>query len=157
TEIIPVSGHDRDEPAAFDVVFLHGLHGDGRKTWTAPETKGYWPSWLAAANPQANVMALDFDAWSVKWKDHAMGLFDRAVSILAVRKEHGVGHRPLCLIGHSMGGLLAKKLVLVAATRDEFKPVASMAKGFVFLATPHTGAGLANLANWLRVAARPTA
>lgn len=156
TEIKRISPADRDTDVIFDVVFLHGLDGDALQTWTVPKTNDCWPYWLAEHTPRAAVWSVDFDAWSRRSKGHAMGLFDRAINILSALNNHGIGERPLCFITHSMGGLLAKKLVLLATSRDEFQHIATMSKGFVFIATPHTGASLANVANLLRVAVRPT-
>ena len=66
----------------------------------------------------------------------------------------------LFLIGHSLGGLIIKMMLRDA---DIAEKSSANAKSFLrrvrkvaFLATPHTGADLGRVANWLRVIARPT-
>lgn len=112
TEVKRISPVDRDTDVIFDVVFLHGSGGDALQTWTVPETNDCWPYWLAEDTAHAAVWSVDLDAWSRRSEGHAMGLFDRAINVLSALNNHGIGRRPLYFITHSMGGLLAKTLLL---------------------------------------------
>src|SRR5690349_17677976 len=105
TKIKKISPEDRRQDAAFDVVFVHGLGGDALTTWTLGGARSCWLDWLAEDYPQAMVWSLDFDAWSSGWRGRAMGLFERAIAILAVLENEGIGKRPLCFVAHSAGGL----------------------------------------------------
>jgi hypothetical protein len=29
-----------------EIIFVHGLGGSSKGTWTHPRTKGFWPTWL---------------------------------------------------------------------------------------------------------------
>lgn len=128
---------------ALDVVFIHGLDGDAVKTWSRAEAESFWPRWLAAEFDDVAFWTVDYDAWSSGWRGQSMPMQDRAVNLMAQLQNNGIGERPLLFVTHSMGGLLAKEILLHAADgRTEFAPFATAAKGMVFLATPHTGAGL---------------
>ncbi|HET8660620.1 MAG TPA: hypothetical protein VFM55_16655 [Micromonosporaceae bacterium] len=135
------------ETPALDVAFLHGLDGDPVKTWSYGSTDSFWPQWLADDNPEAAVWCVGFDASASRWRGAAMGILDRAVNLLALLRTEDVGSRPLCLVGHSLGGLLAKQaLVMAAHTAPEYRTTAVHARGVVFLGTPHDGASVARLA-----------
>lgn len=76
-----------------------------------------------------------------------MALPDRAWQVLNLVLHKGLGDRPIFLICHSLGGLLAKQLLRKAAdTPDKrAKKLASNVRAILFLATPHAGAELASL------------
>lgn len=38
-----------------DIIFVHGLGGLSRGTWTHPETQGFWPLWLPEVEGLENV------------------------------------------------------------------------------------------------------
>jgi len=136
------------ERPELDVVFLHGLDGDPVKTWSFGSTDSFWPRWLAEDNPVAAVWLVGFDASASRWRGAAMGILDRAVNLLALLQTKGIGERPLCLVGHSLGGLLAKQAIITAAhTAPEYRAFATNAKGVVFLGTPHDGASIARVAS----------
>jgi hypothetical protein len=142
---------------ALDVVFLHGLDGDPVKTWafgSLEET--FWPRWLAEDNPRAAVWCVGFDASASRWRGGAMGILDRGVNLLARLKSEGIGKRQLCLVGHSLGGLMAKQILVQAAhTAPEYQQLAAHARGVIFLATPHDGASIARIARAIKIV-RPT-
>ncbi len=64
-------------------------------------------------------------------------------------EARGIGHRPLILIAHSLGGLLAKQLVREACDRQPPHALKSNIVGIVFFATPHTGSSFADIADAL--------
>ncbi len=79
-----------------------------------------------------------------------MPMEDRAVNLMAQLLNQNIGQRPLCFITHSMGGLLAKEILLHAAEgRTEYAVFATAARGVVFLGTPHTGSGLTKVVDAL--------
>ncbi|WP_460396382.1 NACHT domain-containing protein [Actinophytocola sediminis] len=134
------------------MVFVHGLDGDGRGTWSRKDAESFWPEWLATDLAEVAVFTVGYDAWSSGWRGRSMPMQDRAVNLMAQLQNHGIGQRPLCFVTHSMGGLLVKEILLHAAEcRTEFAAFAEAAKGVVFLATPHTGAGLAKAVKALGV------
>ena len=59
-----------------------------------------------------------------------MGILDRGVNLLALLHTRGIGGRPLCLVGHSLGGLMAKQILFqAAAVAPEFQEIAAQARG----------------------------
>ena len=138
-----VVGVRTPERAVLDVVFLHGLNGDARHSWSRKGEDGFWPEWLADAVPEAAVWSVDYDAWSSGYRGYAMSLEDRAVNVLATLKARGISERPFVFVTHSMGGLIVKEALLDAAEGDtEFAAFAEAVRGVVFLGTPHNGSGL---------------
>ncbi|KXV06425.1 hypothetical protein CR51_11940 [Caballeronia megalochromosomata] len=81
-----------------------------------------------------------------------MSLPDRALQSLDYMVQHGIGERPLLLICHSLGGLVAKQILRKAsdATDPRKRQVARQTRAVLFLATPHAGAELASLVNAFR-------
>ncbi|HJT42098.1 MAG TPA: ABC-three component system protein [Rhizomicrobium sp.] len=143
-----------DAPSRFDFVFLHGLTGDAHETWTFGEgaEKQFWPPWLCEDFPDTAVYTLGYPAGMFqKWAKKELNLHERAEAILEDLATHQIGQRPLALITHSLGGLLAKEMLRVAneCQDDGWKAVCDNTKLVCFLATPHTGTALAGVANAL--------
>lgn len=154
TEVFEIN---RPPAAELDVVFVHGLDGDARRSWVGPDGESFWPDWLSADIPEAAVWTVGYDAWSSGWRGRSMSLPDRAVNLLALLQNHDIGERPLCFVTHSMGGLLVKEMLLLSAEgRSNFRSVAKNIRGVVFLATPHTGSGVAKSIAALRQLYRST-
>lgn len=152
-----VSGVKVPEPA-LDVVFIHGLDGDAVATWsTSGGVQGSWLQWLAEDHPSCRIWTASYPASSTRWRGAAMALHDRAENLAAVLEANGIGSRPTCFIGHSLGGLLIKLMVVEAASGQAGLPRLRMAtKGVIFLATPHDGSRLAGYAENLRRVYRST-
>jgi 8-oxo-dGTP pyrophosphatase MutT (NUDIX family)/pimeloyl-ACP methyl ester carboxylesterase len=132
------------------VVFIHGLEGDAQKTWVAPS--GFsWPSWVAAQTGW-NVISVGYAATAAGWRPD-MSISDRANQLLAVLKtEPGVADGSIALVTHSLGGLVAKQMTMLAeGNRREHAWFLDKLVGIVFVATPHTGSDLASYVSALGV------
>ena len=155
-----ISSGEIDDHAA-DVVFIHGLGGSATATWRhgSSETDS-WPYWLAEEFGNVRVWALDYPASPSRWPrfaaavsrqksdaGHSMALPRRATEVLRLFGDHGLGQRPLLLICHSLGGLLAKQILRKAESSQdvELKKVYAETRAVLFLATPHSGANLASI------------
>ena len=60
----------RGEPSPVDVIFVHGLGGSARGTWTHPDTNEFWPQWLLRREHMKNVRIYTFgydSAWENLW------------------------------------------------------------------------------------------
>ena len=140
-----------DESALVDVLFLHGLAGEPFSTWTSAgchnKTRAFWPAWLCEDLARVRCHTVGYPASIFEqWANKEMGLFERAKSILDLLESHSFGNRPLVLICHSLGGLLAKQLLKTAENSGgkSWKNISHSVSLVVFLATPHTGSGLAS-------------
>ncbi len=87
-----------------------------------------------------------------------MALPDRALQVLDLMLQSGVGQRPLLFICHSLGGLVAKQILRKAVDASEARKneMATNTRAVLFLATPHAGATLASLLNAFRAVFRTT-
>jgi hypothetical protein len=165
-ELLPISSPLAAE-RQLDVVFVHGLGGDPIETWRSrTDENTSWPHWLALEfGTQIGVWSLGYAAAPSKWqgipffggKDPdagaAMSLLRRAENALDRLVSAGIGQRPVCFITHSLGGLLVKSILRRSAD-CQFAPerlqVVEQCRGVLFLATPHHGSRLADLANALK-------
>ena len=166
-ELLPISSPLAAE-RQLDVVFVHGLGGDPIATWrSGTDENTSWPHWLTLEfGTQIGVWSLGYAAAPTKWQGFsffgskdpdagaAMSLPRRAENALDRLVGAGIGQRPLCFITHSLGGLLVKS-VLRRSADSQFAPdrlqVVEQCRGVLFLATPHHGSRLADLAVALKV------
>ncbi|MGB3919076.1 MAG: hypothetical protein WBL07_16705 [Thiothrix litoralis] len=137
------------------VIFIHGLNGDARGTWMMDEKDDstLWPRWLAS-DVDCSVWVLGYDAKLSSWQDNAMPLPDQGVSVLeTLATEEGLKNRPIMLLGHSMGGLVIKTVIIHGRTNgvSRYAKVVERIRGIAFVATPHKGSQLATLAQYLSI------
>ena len=152
-----VSGCENPERAA-DVVFVHGLGGNARATWMADDKREetFWPAWLAADFPQLGVWTLGYAADVSKWKAESMPLADRGNAVLEQLSNKGLGRRPLIFIAHSLGGIVVKQILRHAESLGvaRWEAIANQTRGIAFIATPHSGANIANFAQFISAVLR---
>ena len=143
---MPIS--DPGPAAVADLIFVHGLGGDPFATWWHDERqpKDSLPFWLAEDFPHLAVHCLAYDASPSKWLGSSMPLVDRATNVLTRLEADGLGGRPLFFVCHSLGGLVAKQMLRSALDLgvSAWRAIVDNTRGIVFLATPHTGADLAD-------------
>ncbi|MCP4219139.1 MAG: alpha/beta fold hydrolase [bacterium] len=130
-----------------DVVFVHGLGGDYKNTWSHGDD--YFPRLLQEALPHVRVWALDYPAYMTKWggKGGNMGLYYRALDVMELMRTNHIGDLPIIFICHSLGGLLIKKILrtsLEIGSDIDDGNIFCRTRGVCFLATPHTGSTLAD-------------
>ena len=164
--LLKISGCDNAARKA-DVVFIHGLGGDPLATWRHGEDNSTsWPHWLGEEFREVGVWSVDYAASPTKWTrflglfsqrqgdaGYTMALPDRALQMLNLMSQAGLGQRPLMFVCHSLGGLLAKQILRTAddSTIDSgMRQVAVNTRAVLFLATPHFGADLASLLDAFR-------
>ena len=76
-------------------------------------------------------------------------------------EDQGVGGRPLIFVAHSLGGLVVKKMARLSCERSvapepSRRCMNGNLRGVVFLATPHSGSNIGNLAHAARILYRPS-
>jgi hypothetical protein len=153
-----------------DVVFVLGLGGNWQGTWGIGGEEGdSLPHWLAAEFVlPIGVWSLSYPASSrrLEWlkaaiqatvcgerRDSeagaAIALLRRAANVLDRLALPGIGQRPVVFITHSLGGLLVKSVLRLAAESPdapERRRVVERTRGVMFVAMPHQGSSLATLA-----------
>jgi hypothetical protein len=145
--------------AAVDVLFVHGLGGDAKETWRHPTAPTAWPQWVAE-DRRVCVWSVSLPSHASAWHGASLPIPDLCQHLLARLVIAGFGQRPIVWIGHSLGGIVIKELLVRAAqrsgldARDARGLVASTA-AVVFLGTPHQGSAWARwmqrLPRWLGV------
>ncbi len=137
------------------MVFVHGLGGDAFETWRYGADKSTsWPHLLGEDFPDLGVWSVGFAASPTKWQrlrhpfsksfrdaGHGMALPDRALEVLNLMAQGGLGERPILFICHSLGGLVVKQIL--RRSSDAFdqreKAIFLHTRAVLFLATPHSG------------------
>ncbi|WP_244436167.1 esterase/lipase family protein [Sinorhizobium fredii] len=143
-------------------MFVHGLTGHYEKTWhsrsSPPE---FWPYWLEDDLPNVAVWSLGYPAEASRWQSGgAMALPDRARNLLPLlANEPKLTKGNIIFVGHSLGGLIIKQLLQLAASegahqRDRAHFLRRVRK-VAFVGTPHFGSDQGTLANKLRLLFRP--
>jgi len=133
-------------------VFVHGLGDNSPEAWRAPNGH-YWPESLAEEFAGGQFWTLGYSATTFWGPGTGMALADRATSLLRFLANSGIGGRPLIFVGHSLGGLVVKALLRQSAIMNvpALEPIGKNTRGVVFIATPHSGAKVATVANALRL------
>ncbi len=143
-----------------DVVFVHGLNGHFRDTWTGAYEWAFWPRWISETLPKCRVWSFDYPASATEWYGQSMSLIDRATNCSYCLQAESIGDHPLVFITHSLGGLLTKQLLRhLKDTTGEFArpdPILTNLAGIVFFATPHSGSFWANTASRFSSIFRPS-
>ncbi|KEY65518.1 hypothetical protein S7711_08753 [Stachybotrys chartarum IBT 7711] len=136
--------------AVGDFVFIHGLGGSSHKTWShSGDARSCWPkSWLSV-DPDFVDIRIHVFGYSAKWKEReksGLSISDFAHSLVAeLKNDPGIRRDTsrITLIGHSMGGCVAKKAYIMANQDPSCKDLVSRFHSMVFLGTPHRGSELA--------------
>lgn len=141
---------------SLDIIFIHGLSGDPKETWRSPSAAdpadAYWPVWISHDIATANVYALGYPADAIaNWFVESMSLYERAKAVLEYLAGIGLGNRPIAIVTHSLGGLLAKQMLRTGLEADdtEWASIAEAIGLILFLGTPHTGSSVASILNFV--------
>ena len=151
--------------SCLDIVFIHGLGGDSRKTWSKdhnPEL--FWPGlWLPLETELERARIFTFgynanfrpgDANSIaSITDFAKELlFELRFGRTHEGERFGIGETPLIFVTHSMGGLVAKKVCLLGQNDEHYEALVRSISAIIFLSTPHRGSNLAEILNRILIA-----
>ncbi|PKX91768.1 NACHT and WD domain protein [Aspergillus novofumigatus IBT 16806] len=148
------------EQPLIDLIFVHGLGGGSRKTWSKTATAShYWPKeWLPRdpAFKNARVHSFGYDSDWIKGKDNCLDIYHFARSLLGELSTSPHLHNadtPIIFFSHSMGGLVIKKAFLLAKQDATDRYLVKRIRAMYFLATPHRGSDSAKLlSNILNIA-----
>lgn len=129
-----------------------------------------WPmEWLPEDYPNARVIGIDYTSAVTEWSanftkycpcEKGQGHIEmRAQSLLERISKSDVGNdRPVIWIGHSMGGILTKLMLMNAKDSEDpkQKQLAKNTSGIVFLGTPHRGSPIAKWKQHMQVLLSPS-
>src|SRR5262249_17881241 len=138
-------------------IFVHGLGGDAIESWGFKNQES-WKTWIPNKRPDVKIWSLSYEIEPWAWTGASMPLFDRAINVLALLRIHEIVSEPIVFVCHSMGGLLVKEILRNAKTTasNEYEDTVKNVKAIGFIATPHSGSELADIAGYLRVILRLT-
>ncbi|KAI9759833.1 MAG: hypothetical protein M4579_002040 [Chaenotheca gracillima] len=137
-----------------DIVFVHGLNGHPKDTWTA-KNGVFWPAELLpktlnAVNARILVYGYNADVYAFGGKsatrdyihEHAQTL---VTTLDAERFNEDATERPIIWVAHSLGGILVKRALDYAASistinNQHLRSIFVSTYGIIFLGTPHNGA-----------------
>lgn len=143
-----------------DFVFVHGLGGGSRKTWSRTSSlSDYWPQeWLPKDPAFENVRIHSFgynSDWA-KGRDNCLDIHHFAKSLLGelITSPHLANNNTqIVFLGHSMGGLVIKKAFILARQDALYAALTTRFHTIYFFATPHRGSDSAkHLNNILQMA-----
>ncbi|KAI1134032.1 WD40-repeat-containing domain protein [Hypoxylon sp. FL0543] len=154
--------HDPSPPteAAAEIVFVHGLGGGSRKSWSYSGDRYYfWPqSWLANDSDFADMRIHSF-GYKSDWAERQQSILnirDFAESLVGELKNNPSIRRSntrIIFVCHSMGGCVVKKAYILARQDPTCKDLADRVHSIFFLGTPHRGSDLAAILKRLSIIA----
>ena len=125
------------------VVFVHGLGGDPSAQLgdRAKERLASGRLGSERISPGSISYTLEYAAHASAWQGPAMALPDRAANVLAELVAERLDERPLVFVCHSLGGLIVKQALRIAADQPgtPMGRILDRTQGVVFLATPERG------------------
>ena len=122
------------------LVLVHGWNGDAKDTWMA------FPTLI-----QSDSSFSSFDVWSINYptfqlrRNLSIDQMARWLNETMVRDGYYAKYQEIYVIAHSMGGLVAREMLLVNRLGSDNRAY----KSLIEIATPHQGAELGGLLNAL--------
>ncbi|RYP80818.1 hypothetical protein DL769_002288 [Monosporascus sp. CRB-8-3] len=142
--------YEPDDRVVVDLIFVHGLNGGSQSTWSKGTGDSFWPrDWLPHDEAFSDVRIHTFGYSSAVNRESILNIHDFANNLLACVHHSPAmaseGTTPIVFIGHSMGGLVVKKAYILGHQLPEYESLVRRVCAVFFLATPHQGAGIAQL------------
>ncbi|KAJ9205722.1 hypothetical protein DTO207G8_3272 [Paecilomyces variotii] len=145
------------EKPLVDIVFVHGLNGHPKDTWTSRNTDVFWPGDLLPEilepyrvriltyGYNANVTAFTEGTSKDRIHHHAETL---GADLSANRNLRGASENPIIFVCHSLGGLIVKRALIYCRSvanekLEHLRSIYVSTYGILFLGTPHEGSDIA--------------
>jgi pimeloyl-ACP methyl ester carboxylesterase len=136
--------HKSDNPATTVIVFIHGLGGNARQTWTNP-SGAFWPD-LVYGDPtfaQSDVLVVDYET-TIRGEQTTAAV---ALSVDGFLRRQSVWtYQNIVLVAHSLGGIIARQIIVnnpAHAGKVKLMYLLAAPMGGSMLATYATNLGLA--------------
>ncbi|ETS86626.1 hypothetical protein PFICI_00454 [Pestalotiopsis fici W106-1] len=143
--------HSPSQPA-IDFIFVHGLGGGSRKTWSKTTSmKHFWPQeWLPKdpAFQDVRIYSYGYDSDWARGKENILNIHHIGKSFLGELETTPhlcTSKTPIVFIGHSMGGLVIKQAYMLLKQSGESSTMSGRFNSIFFLGTPHRGSSSAKL------------
>ncbi|KAI0968076.1 hypothetical protein F4678DRAFT_444469 [Xylaria arbuscula] len=148
-----------DHARKADIVFVHGLGGSSRWTWSKnKEPHLFWPLTFLPLEPDlclSRILTFGYDASFQKSTSANLSVLDFAKDLLFDLKyakdsnmeDLDMGKVPLIFVVHSMGGLVVKEAYMQGQHDPEYEDIIKAVCAITFIATPHRGTNLAQVLN----------
>lgn len=123
------------------IVFVHGVVGDAKDTWTNQDTNTYWPL-LIRQDPAFAVANVWVFSYSSPKLSNAQNVAELSMKLGDEMRAQDVftAHDRVYFIVHSMGGLIVREML------SQQLPPAAKVPLIYFYGTPSAGADLAGVA-----------
>ncbi|KAL1880559.1 hypothetical protein VTK73DRAFT_5572 [Phialemonium thermophilum] len=136
--------------ATAELVFIHGLGGGSRKSWSySSDPHHFWPQAWLPVDPAFRDVRVHSFGYAADWgerRQSTLNIHDFGQMLLGSLRNHPTIRREatrIILVGHSMGGCVAKKAYVMAREDPTCKDFAARVRAMFFLATPHRGSDMA--------------
>ena len=151
--------HQPETAPLFNIIFIHGLGGDSKRTWTMDlsDPDLFWPQRWLPFEPdvgRARVLSFGYNANFLPGTPRSIYKIGDFAKELLFEMKFGkgyngenleIGNVPTIIVAHSMGGLVAKKAYLLGQNDETYQDIVRSISAMVFLATPHRGSNLAEV------------
>ena len=144
---------DKNNLNANNVLFFHGLGGDGLGTWTN-DNGNLWPHDLQnSSDINSTVWLANYPTKRIKdgLFDSSMVIREHAEAFITSMEYYDLCNKPFVCVCHSLGGLIVKKIMLICEKHKQdsdhkiCSDILDNFKGIFFIATPHEGSGVASV------------
>lgn len=131
------------------IVFIHGILGNPDDTFRSERAQSDWPQMLAEDHSLNQAVRTLVVGYMSRPLERASNIHEIATRLQTRLRDRDIFHQfdKVIFVTHSMGGLIAKEMLLQIQRDDP--ALLSKVAGIFFLATPSGGSDLADMAKWL--------
>lgn len=129
---------------SLSIVFIHGSGGDHLSTWMPKGQESCLMHWLAEDLKEVDVLSVAHEADAKSFVDYST-LVEYA-SAIAYGLAPLIRSKSILFVCHSLGGLIAKQIVIAAPSSNADPKDFARDADFCFIGTPHAGVHF----RWLR-------
>jgi pimeloyl-ACP methyl ester carboxylesterase len=122
------------------IVFVHGVLGDARSTWTSTRTGAYFPALVSEVTTfdGCDVFVYEYPSPAL---EGSLSIDELSESVRLVLDSYGVTrYDEMVFVAHSMGGLVVRSYL------NKYAEVAKRVKFICYYSTPSAGADVATVA-----------